>query len=164
MAPAPALLMRASTRPQVSTAVAIVRLASSAEAVSATRPVMFACSAAVSSMGPGRRPVTSTLSPCLARRSAAARPMPELPPVTITTFSFRMFEFLLRGPAAIDGDRGARDLVRRGRAQEGHRAAELCRRDKIQRGLLFRQQLVGRLLLADMPVRGDVADLLFDQR
>jgi hypothetical protein len=45
---------------------------------------------------------------------------------------------------------------------EGHRAAKLCRRDKIQRRLLLGQKLLDCLLLTHASLRSDVADLLFE--
>src|SRR5262245_50574898 len=71
---------------------------------------------------------------------------------------------LLRGPAAIDGDRCSRDLVRRRRTQKGDGASELLRRGKIERRLFLGQQLLDGLLLTDTAFGSDVADLLFDQR
>jgi hypothetical protein len=57
--------------------------------------------------------------------------------------------WLPRSPAAIDGDRGAGDLVCRSRTQEGDRAAELRRRGEIEGWLLFGKKLFGRFLLTD---------------
>src|SRR5580700_5528941 len=71
---------------------------------------------------------------------------------------------LLCGPTAIDRDCRARDLVCRSRTKESHGAAKLRARDKIQRWLLLSQNLLGRFFLTYLLLRGDVADLLFDQR
>jgi hypothetical protein len=50
---------------------------------------MLRCAAATASNGALRRPVMSTRAPFSAKASAAERPMPELPPVMMTTgFSY----------------------------------------------------------------------------
>src|SRR3981081_393342 len=84
--PAPALLTSTSKRPQSANARSTVRGASSGLAASATRLSMLRCAAATASNGALRRPVMSTRAPFSAKASTAERPMPELPPVMITTW------------------------------------------------------------------------------
>jgi hypothetical protein len=62
---------------------------------------------------------------------------------------------LLRSPAAIDGDRRARDLVCRRRTQESNGAAKLCWGDEIQGRLLLGQKLLDCFLLTYASLRSD---------
>src|SRR5262249_49419406 len=100
--------------------------------------------------------------PFLSFLSAGAPPCVPSPPCPGRALN-DAFARLLRGPAAIDRDRGARDLVCRCRAQEGDSAAKLRRRGEIEGWLLFGEKLLGRFLLADASLRSDVANLFLDQ-
>src|SRR5258708_7528228 len=91
IAPAAALLTSTSNLPHRCSTFATVLGASSGFPVSAIKLSMFACRLAVLSREAARRPVMSTFAPSSANRSAEALPIPELPPVTITTLFFKLF-------------------------------------------------------------------------
>ena len=69
-----------------------------------------------------------------------------------------------RGPAAVDGNGGAGDLRGGVGRQEDGGAAQLFRRDKLQRGLLFAEQFAGGGFLIHAVLLGQRGDLLLDQR
>jgi hypothetical protein len=85
----PALLTRASMRPWACTASVTMALTPSSLRMSQTwklaRPPSSAISMAVACSFSGLRPTSTTMAPRRASSCAVQRPMPEPPPVTITT-------------------------------------------------------------------------------
>src|SRR3990172_689426 len=88
----PALFTRTSSWPKVSIAARIRRWMSAPCVTSAgtasARPPAESISLATASIGPGRRPLATTLAPSRANMRAMARPRPVPPPVTIATLFF----------------------------------------------------------------------------
>src|SRR5206468_2299825 len=82
--PVPALAITMSRPPNVPSAASTLARAcagSAASPATATPPI----SPATASIGPGRRPVTTTCAPSFANRRAVAAPIPVPPPLTIAT-------------------------------------------------------------------------------
>src|SRR5690606_6997213 len=86
----PALLKATSSRPYRE-AIDSMRRATADSSVTSTvmgsiRPLASPASFAVSASGSARRPAATTVAPSRAKARVAARPMPDPPPVTRTTF------------------------------------------------------------------------------
>src|SRR3990172_895236 len=103
----PALFTRTSSWPKVSIAARIRRWMSAPCVTSAgtasARPPAESISLATASIGPGRRPLATTLAPSRANMRAMARPRPVPPPVTIATLFFNRMsaQSLLKEEASV---------------------------------------------------------------
>src|SRR6184192_1839627 len=76
----------------------------------------------------------------------------------------RMRKALLRGPAAVDRERGAADLRGGIRAEKKRERADLLRRDEFAGGLLLGEQTAPRLRLRNLFAPRELVDLLLHQR